>query len=251
MRVTVRRALIGLVVAGVVGAASFPFAIYYIGLAVAPPRPVPAQNPVESIVAAAIWARASGGQAAGLTPITPLTFGRFAACMAIEDFRDTTAGDARRAAACRRYLPALEGLEYLSNVHMRDAQYSPGFRTGLSRFSTTVWLTHAWTRSEFVSTLAERAEFSFGLRGVDAAARVMLNRSVAELDLQHAAFIAAMIGNRRVDPWCDPATAANMRRRVLERMRDDAVIDEAAYQSANASELGLTTPPAAHKPCGP
>ena len=63
--------------------------------------------------------------------------------------------------------------------------------------------------------------------------------------------VAAFIGDeRRVDPWCDPAAAANMRRRVLERMLDAGVIDEAAYQSANVAELGLTTPPATHKPCG-
>ena len=251
VRVSVPRTLIGLAVAGLIGAALFPFAIYYIGLAVAPPRPVSSQQPVPPLLADAIWARAGGGQAAGLTPITPLSIGQFAACMASEDFFDTTVSDARRVEACRHRLPAIQGLEYLSNVHMRDAHYTPSFRTGISRFATTVWLTHSFSKAEFVRTLAERAEFSFGARGVDAGARLFLNRAVADLDLPQAALIAAMIGNGRLDPWCDPATAANMRRRVLERMRDDAVIDEAAFQSANRTELGLTSPPPDHQECAP
>lgn len=249
MPTRVRRTLIALALAGVIGAALFPFAVYYIGLAIAPPPPVAARQAIPSPLADALWARASGGQAGGFTPITPVSFGRFAACMAIEDFRDTTPGDARRAQECRRHMPGLEGAEYLSSVHMRDADYAPSLRTGLSRFSTTVWLTHAWSRSDFVSTLAERAEFAFALRGVDAAARVFLNRRVAELTVAEAAFIAAMIGNPRFDPWCDPETAANMRRRVLERMREDGVIDDTAYQAADRSDLGLANPPAARPPC--
>jgi hypothetical protein len=250
VRFSVRRTLIGLAIAGVIGAAAFPFAIYYLGLALAPPRPVAAHDALPSPLAEAIWARAAGGHAAGFTPITPFTIGQFAACLAIEDFWDTTAGDARRAEACRHHLPGIEGAEYFSNVHMRDAHYPPSLRTGLSRLSTTIWVTHAWSKAEFLSTLAERAEFSFGIRGVQAAARVLLDRSVTELDVSRAALIASLIGNRNVNPWCDPATAANLRRRVLERMRDDRVIDEAAYQSANTSELGLTTAPAAYPSCG-
>jgi penicillin-binding protein 1A len=146
-------------------------------------------------------------------------------------------------------MPALEGLEYFANVHMRDADYTPGFRTGLSRFSTSVWVTHAWRRTEFLNALAERAEFSIGGRGVDHAARVLFDRSTSDLNLPQAALIAAMIGERRVDPWCNPEAAANMRRRVLERMLDDGAIDESPYHSANVAELGLMTPPPTHKPC--
>ena len=174
---------------------------------------------------------------------------RLAACVANEDFWDTTPGDARRVAACRGHMPALEGLEYFANVHMRDANYTPGFRTGLSRLSTSVWVTHAWTKAEFLEALAERAEFSIGVRGVYDAARALFNRSASELNLPQAALTASMIGERRVDPWCNPEAAANMRRRVLERMLEGGAIDEAAYHSANTAELGLTRVPAMHPPC--
>jgi hypothetical protein len=244
-----RRSLTGLAIAGLLGAAAFPFSLYYIGLAIGPSRPMPARQPVPPLLANAIWARAGGGRAAELTPITPLSMLRLAACVANEDFWDTTPGDARRVAACRGHMPALEGLEYFANVHMRDADYTPGFRTGLSRFSTSVWVTHAWTKTEFLNALAERAEFSFRVRGVDHAARALFDRSASELDLPQAALTAAMIGDRRVDPWCNPEAAANMRRRVLERMLEDGAIDEAAYQSANMADLGLVPPPGMHTPC--
>jgi Transglycosylase len=245
-----RKAFFGLLIAGVAGAILLPPAIYLIGLSLAPPLPVPAKTPVPPLLADALWARANGGQATALTPVTPVSMAQFIACIAIEDFKDTTPGDARRVEACRGYLPALPGVEYLSGVHMRDANLKPSFREGLGRFSTTIWLTHSWTKAEFLSTLAERAEFRFGFRGTEAAARGFFDRSAADLSLPQAALLAAMIDDLHLDPWCDLTGAAVRRRRVLERMRDDAVIDEAAYQSANVTELGLTTPPATHTPCG-
>jgi penicillin-binding protein 1A len=244
-----RKAFFGLVIAGGTAAILFLPAIYLVGMALAPPPPVPATTHVTPLVADAIWARAGGGRATELIPVTPLTIAQFAACIAIEDFKDTTSGDARRVAACRGHLPAIQGLEYLSSVHMRDANLKPSFREGIGRFATTMWMTRSWTRAEFVDTLAERGEFGAGFRGVEAAAQGYFGRSAAQLPVSQAAMLAAFIANRRMDPWCDPATAADLRNRVLERMRDDAVLDQATYQSANASELGLTAPPADHKPC--
>lgn len=251
MRFTKRQVVSGVVIAGVAGALLLPLAIYFIGLAVAPPRPVPSPTHVSPLLAAAIWARAGGGQATELTPLTPFSVGQFAACVAYEDFRDTTPGDARRVAVCQKHLPALLGVEYFSGTHMRDANLTPSFREGLARFSTTVWVTHSWSKAEFVDTLAERGEFGFGFRGVDAAARGYFGRAADQLTLPQAALIGAFTGNRRIDPWCDPAAAAGLRRQILERLRDDAVIDEAAYQAANVTELGLTPPPASHQPCEP
>lgn len=235
--------------AGLVGAALFPFAIYYVGLAVAPPPPVPAQTPVPPLIAEALWARADGGRATALTPMTHFSMAQLAACVAIEDFKDTTPGDARRVAACQRYMPALLGVEYLSGVHMRDANLKPSFREGLGRLSTTIWLTHSWTKADFLNTLAERGDVGAGFRGVAAAAQGYFGRAAAQLTLPQAALIGAFMGDRRVDPWCDPESAAVMRRRILERMRDNLAIDDVAFEAANVSELGLGPPPVDHKPC--
>jgi hypothetical protein len=250
VRFNQRQAVYGILLAGLIGAVVVPPGLYYIGLAVAPPRPIPAKAPAPPLLAAAIWARADGGHATALTPVTPVSMARFAACVAIEDFRDTTPGDARRMSACRGHLPAIQGVEYLSTMHMRDASLAPSFREGIARFSTAVWLTHAWTKAEFLDTLTERGEFGYGFRGAEAAAQGYFGRAADQLTLPQAATIGAFIGNGRIDPWCDAAAAAGMRRRILERMRDDGVIDEAAYQAANATELGLIAPPPTHKPCG-
>ncbi len=244
-----RWVFIRLAIAGLVGAALFPFAVYYVGLAVAPSRPMPAQTPVPPLIADALWARADGGRATGFTPITHVSMAQFVACIAVEDFKDTTPGDARRVAACQRYQPGILGVEYLSTVHMRDANLQPSFREGLARLSTTIWLTHSWTKADFLSTLAERGEVGSGFRGVEAAAQGYFGRAAAQLTLPQAALIGAFMGDRRVDPWCDPESAAVMRRRILERMRDNLVIDDAAVQAANVSELGLGAAPANHAPC--
>ena len=116
-----RKAFFGLLIAAVAGAVLFPPAIYLAGLALGPPRPVPAATPVPPLLADALWARAEGGRATELTPISPLTMARFLACVAFEDFKDTEPGDAQRVAACRDYMTALPATEYLSGLHMRDA----------------------------------------------------------------------------------------------------------------------------------
>jgi hypothetical protein len=249
VQLNARKILIGLPIAGVFGAVLFPFAIYFIGLTVAPPPPLPARAPVPPMIAEAIWARADGGRATALTPITHVSMAQFAACVAIEDFWDTTPGDAQRVAACQRYMPAVQGVEYLSRVHMRGANLKSPFVEGLGRFSTTIWLTHSWTKAQLLSTIAERGEFGSGFRGAEAAARGYFGQAAVQLTLPQAAMIGAFVGARPVDPWCDPAAAAGMRRRVLERMRDNLAIDDAAFEAANVTELGLGPPPSDHKPC--
>lgn len=244
-----RKAVFGVLIAGVAGGLLFLPAIYFIGLAVAPPLPVPATTRVPPTIAAAIWARANGGSATEFTPMSPVSLARFAACMAIEDFLDTTPGDARRVAECRGYLPALQGVEYLSGAHMRDANLQPSFREGLGRAATTAWITRSWTRDEFLNTLAGRAEFAHGWRGVEAASRGYFGRTAADVSLPQAALLAAFIGEHWQDPWCGPAGSAALRHRILSRMRDDGVITNDAFQSADASDLDIAPPPADHQPC--
>jgi Transglycosylase len=246
-----RKAFFGVLIAGVAGALLFPPAIYLIGLAIAPPRPIPATTPISPVLGDAIWARANGGSATELTPISPVVMAQFAACIAIEDFKDTTPGDARRVEACRGYLPAMQGVEYLSGVHLRDANLKPSFREGLSRFATSVWMTRSWTRTELLDTLASRGEFGAGLRGAEAASRAYFGKGAGELTLPQAALLASFIGDRSTafDPWCESTAAAQMRGRVLQRMHDDLVIDDAELSAANTSELALGPPPADHTPC--
>lgn len=251
MRFDKKKAVFFLVIAGVAGAVLFPVAIYLIGLAVGPPLPTPVRTTVAPLLAEAIWARADGGKATALTPVTHVSMAKFAACVAVEDFNDTTPGDAQRVANCREYMPALLGVEYLAGTHMRDANLQTSFGEGLARFSTLVWITHTWTKVDFLNTVAERGEFGEGLRGAEMASRHYFGRSAAELTLPQAALLAAFIGDRKTvfDPWCGPAGAVAFRSRVLQRMWDNDSIDGAVFKAANVSELDLGPPPPDHKPC--
>jgi hypothetical protein len=246
-----KKAFFGLIIAGAAAAMLLPLAIVFVGLTIGPPLPVPARTSLPRVLTDAIWARADGGTADRLTPITHFSIAKFAACVAYEDFQDTQPGDAQRVANCREYMPALAGLEYLSGAHMRDANRETGFREGLGRLSTTVWMTHTWTKADFLNTVAERGEFGAGIRGAEAASRHYFSRSAAELTLPQAALLAAFIGDRRTvfDPWCGPAGAVAMRSRVLQRMWDNHSIDEATFRAANAGPLELGPRPAGHRPC--
>jgi Transglycosylase len=249
VQITVRKTLIGLFIVGVVGAILFPFAIFIIGLAVAPPPPMPAQQPVPPLLAEAMWARANGGRATALTPISPISMAQFAGCVALEDWKDTTPGDARRVAACRDYMPAIQGLEYLAGQQMRDAGLKSGFREGLGRFSTTVWLSRSWTRENVLNTLAARADFGFGYHGVDAAARGYFGKPADRLALHEAALIAGFTAENYIDPWCWPGRASELRNRILTRMRENEAIDEPAYREALAAPLGVVPRPGDRPPC--
>ncbi|MBY0494437.1 MAG: transglycosylase domain-containing protein [Cyanobacteria bacterium] len=246
-----KKAFFGLIIAGGAGAILFPLAIYFVGLAVAPPMPAPAQTSIPPLLADAIWARADGGTATALTPISHLSMAKFAACVAYEDFQDASPGDAQRIANCREYMPALLGIEYLSREHMRAANLETGFGEGLARLSTTVWITHAWSKADFLNTVAERGEFGAGLRGYETASQHYFGRPAAELTLPQAALLAAFIGDRNTvfDPWCGRAGAVTFRSRILQRMRDNNAIDEAAFKVANVVDLGLGSLPAGHPPC--
>jgi hypothetical protein len=246
-----RKAFFGIIVAGVAGAVLFPLAIFFVGLAVAPPLPVPVQAALPPVVADAIWARADGGTARALTPVTHISMAKFLSCVAYEDFQDTTPGDAQRVANCREYMPALFGVEYLSGAHVREAKMQNSFAEGLGRFSTMVWITHTWSKADFLNTVAERGEFGKGLRGAEVASRHYFGRSVAELTLPQAALLAAFLGDRNTvfDPWCGPAGAVAFRSRILQRMRDSQAIDDATLKAANVSGLELGPMPDGHPPC--
>ena len=251
MRINVRNTLIGLVVAGILAALLFPFAIYFLGLAFAPPRPVVETSPVLPVVADAIWARIGGGRTTEIQPLGPVTFARFLSCVIKAEQYDASKPGEQQA-ECQEIMAGIDGTEYLSRQHMRDQKVPEGIRWAMGQFATNVWLTRSWTRAELLATLAGRGEFGAGLRGVEAAAHHYFGRSAAELTLPQAAMLASFFKDRTTafDPWCERAAAAEMRAGILQKMRDNLAIDDAALNAANASELDLGPPPADHKACG-
>jgi hypothetical protein len=225
-----------------------PVIYFSLVLRLSPPRPVPATSHVPPLIGEAIWARAEGGRATELKPVNPINMGQFVLCQErAQREHDETLRRASRA-QCGTYLPALPALEYLSDLHLRDAGLEKApFRRGHARLVTTIWLTRSWTKTELIDTLAERGEFGAAYRGIGAAAQGYFGRAPAHLTLPQVAMLAGLLGNRRTDPWCDPAAAAILRHRILEGMRDNGAIDEPAYGAADTSELSLMAPTANHR----
>lgn len=225
----------------------FLTSLFVIGARVAPPQLAPSTTPAPPLVRDALWARAEGGRATTLRPIGPVTAAQMAACVL------TAPGDNdnQRIAACRHVMPALPALEYLSGVLLRDRGVQRNsFRGGAGAMVTTVRLTRTWTRDELLNTLAARADFGYGWRGIDVAAQGFFGRPAAALTLSQAALLASRVGDRsHTDPWCDPETAAAMRNRVLARMHEDGAIAEADWQAAQTAALGLGPPPGGRPAC--
>ena len=250
MRIERRRTLIVLIIAGVAGAILFLPAVYFFGLWLAPPRPVPVRTHVPPLLSDAIWARADGGRATELQPLNPISFVTHRVCRAIAARTDDAKLRGERRAECMKQLPAVQAADYLSGVHMRDENVDPqSFRMGISQFATAAWLTRSWTKAELVDTLAARGEFGARWRGAGIAARGYFTREVEDLNLPQAALLAALLGDRGTDPWCDAAAAASIRHRILERMRDNLAIDELQFSAADGEPIDLGSPPADHPPC--
>ena len=248
MRLEERRTIVFVMVAGVIGAVLFMPAVYFLGLWLAPPRPLPETAPAPALVREALWARADGGQATELRPINPVNFVQHRVCRALAARQDDPQLRVERRAECLKQLPAIQGVDYLSGLHMRDHQLeAQSFRMGISQFATAVWLTRSWTKDSLLDTLAARGEFGAGWRGVDAASRGYFARSAAELTLPQAAALAALVGDRGTDPWCETDAATGMRNRILDRMRENGVIDEPAWQAARSAPFELAAAPPAHR----
>ena len=251
MRLEERRTLLVTIAAGVIAAILFMPAVYFLGLWLAPPRPVPAVTHVPPLLGDAIWARIDGGRATELRPINPLNFVQMRACRFRAAATDDPALRSQRRAECMKILPAIQAADYLSGVHMQDSNAATGgFREGISQFATAAWVTRSWTRAELLDTLAERGGFGAGWRGVEQGARGYFGRAAAELSLDDAALLAALLGDRGTDPWCDAAGAKEIRGRILERMRDNLAIDDTTYRRAVDAPLELAAPPESHKGCG-
>lgn len=250
MRLEERRTIIIVLIAGVIGAVLFLPGIYVLGLWLAPPRPTPEASSAPPLMLEALWARADGGRASELRPINPVNFVQHRACRALAIRYDDPKVRGERRADCLKSMPAVQGVDYLSTVHMQDNQVEPrSFRMAIGQFATAVWLTRSWSKEEFLNTLAMRGEFGFGWRGVDAAARGYFDRPVEQLALQETALIASRVGDTRTDPWCEPAAAVDMRNRILMRMRDNGAISASDLQAASSAELRLTSPPEGRPPC--
>jgi hypothetical protein len=248
MRLEERRTIVVLLIAGVIGAVLFLPGVYFLGLWLAPPRPVPEASGAPALMLEALWARAEGGRATGLRPVNPINFVQHGTCRALAIRHDDPKTRGERRAECLESMPAMPGVDYLATVHMQENKVEPrSFRMAIGHFATAVWLTRSWSKEEFLNTLAMRGEFGFGWRGVHAAARGYFDKPVDRLAAHESALIASFAGDSRTDPWCEPDAAIEMRNRLLERMRNNGALNDTQYQGALAVTLELAAAPAASR----
>jgi hypothetical protein len=238
----------GLVAGGIAGLIPLLYLsfLFVWGMRVAGPLPVPETRRPPAFLGDAIWARAEGGKATELRPVNPLTVARFVTCLVQAE----GANDNERMSQCRDVLPALRGVEYLATLHLQDQGIRrASFRGGAGSFATMLRMTRSWTRDDFLNTMAARADFGFGWRGVDAAAQGFFGRPAGELTLSEAAMIASRLASLEVDPWCDLPGAATRRDITLRQMHANGAIDDAALKDALGQPLELAAPPGGHPPC--
>jgi hypothetical protein len=249
MRLEERRIVKVVVVLGAlaaIGAGAFPFAIYFFGLALAPPRPVAESTSAPGVLRDALWARVDGGGATGLRPINPITMAHLFACLA----RAPGNNDNERMRECRNVMPGFSGVEYIAKLHIEDhGVVRNSFRGGHSHLATTVWMTRSWSKDDFLNTVAARGQFGFGWRGVTMAASRYFDKPPSALTLSEAAYIASRLAEVGDDPWCHSKTAVSMRNQLLTRMRDNGVINDDDLRHASSVPLEFAPPPESRPPC--
>ena len=249
MRLEERRIVKIVVVLSVLGAiavVAFPFAIYFFGLALAPPRPVAESTPPPAVLRDALWTRVDGGGATALQPISPITMARLFACL----MQAPGNNDNERIRECRTVMPGFSGVEYIAKLHIEEhGVVRNSFRGGHGHFATTVWMTRSWSKDDFVNTLAARAQFGFGWRGVTVAASRYFGKPPSALTLSEAAYIASRVAEAGDDPWCHPETALSMRNELLARMRENGAISDEDLQQASSVPLEFAPPPENRPPC--
>jgi hypothetical protein len=249
MRLEERRTVkVVVVLAGLaaIGAVAFPFAIYFLGLALAPPRPAVEGTAAPAMLRDALWARVDGGNATTLRAINPLIIARLFACLAQAPGNN----DDERMRDCRHVMPGFSGIEYIAKLHVEDhGVVRNSFRGSYGHLGTTVWITRSWSKDDFLNALAARGQFGFGWRGVTMAASRYFGTHPSALTLSESAYIASRLAEVGDDPWCHPTTARSQRNALLTRMRENGTISDADARQASSAVLEFTTPPEGRPPC--
>jgi transglycosylase-like protein len=251
VRLDARKTFFGLLIAGIAGGFLLLPAIVYVGTFLSPTQITPATRHVPPLIGEALWARAGGGQDSQLRQLNPFTIARMASCHLWAETIDDRAESETQHEECMKLMPGVQAVGYISTLHLQSEGVWQDPRVPFVQLATMTRVTDRWTRAELIDTLAERAEYGDGIRGVERAAQSYFGRAASEVTVAQAALLAAAAGDRRLDPWCNPEAAAAARRRILTRMRDNAAIDDATLAAADRSGLGLIdTPPEGHKRCG-
>jgi hypothetical protein len=232
---------------GMVGGIAFLPAMYNLGLAVAPPMPVPPKVHAPPLVRAAIWANANGNGTPSLTPLTPWSFFSTMACNAFTDLtgdgKPRQIGDRQEECFDRQSGLLLAG--QLSREHVNQSGIPASPRWALSQGATMANLTRNWDIDSVIDTLAATGYYGHGWKGVYAASEGFFGKQASELTAAEAATIAMQVPYPRMtDPWTRMDAAVKRRNELLKRMHRSGAVDDQTLEAALLAPITLKPPPA-------
>jgi 1A family penicillin-binding protein len=108
-----------------------------------------------------------------------------------------------------------------------------------------------YSKDEILELYLNKVYFGDGLHGAEAAARGYFGKSAADLDLAEAALLAGMVNAPSVNaPTVNMSRAVGRRTLVLNTMREQGIITQAAFDRASKEEVKLVDTLRREEPLG-
>ncbi|TVR88671.1 MAG: peptidoglycan glycosyltransferase [Saprospirales bacterium] len=113
--------------------------------------------------------------------------------------------------------------------------------TKFKEWLTALKLERSYTKEEIIAMYLNEFDFIFGAHGIEAAAETYFGKRQAELDIEEAAMLVAMLKNPwRYSPIRFPNNAKNQRNVVLMQMNRHDVISDTELDSLRQLPLDIT-----------
>lgn len=141
--------------------------------------------------------------------------------------------------------------QYVKKVLLQDE--SQTLSRKVEEASMALQLEERYSKERILELYLNAIYFGNGAYGVEAAARQYFGKPIEEVTLAEGALIAGLIQRPgATDPYRAPEAAMDRRDVVLEAMRDNRFVDDAAIDAALAEPLtlGSSTTPAAERYAG-
>lgn len=237
---TIRTAVLWLAALGLLGGFSvFPM-INLVGNSIAKGGLAPAATPAPPMFRAALWARALGAGPYRVVPLTEWNLFGLMTCHVVNGEVLASTREQSNAAheQCMETQPGLLLADQVARIHLRDSLGKPRFP--IEHTATMGRLTREWQIEQLLDTIAERQNFGHEWSGLEAASHGYFGKDAASLTAAEAALLAALVPQPgATDPWCRPDRSRAERDHVLQRMRRNGAIDEAALRAALDAPLGV------------
>ena len=180
----------------------------------------------------------------------------FDALVAMEDrrFYDHWGVDMRGFAAVAAGALSGRGMRGASTITMqlaRNLYEQIGFERSVTRkikeILTAIQLERRYTKGEIIEMYLNTVPWGHNAFGIEAAAKTYFNTSAADLDVEEAAVLVAMLaGTSRFDPVRNPERARARRDIVLAQMVRNGTLSQSDHAALSADSIALAFTPYSH-----